>query len=206
MPDFTGTIERITYYNGETGYSVLKLKPSDRIARDQIDREGLVTVVGVMSELMEGETVKFSGDWIDDKTYGRQFKAAGFVPQAPQSEKGIQRYLVDAVLGIGPSTAKRIYDAFGVETISILETDPDRLHELGLKTKIIDNVREALQRNRAERLIMVDLQNYGITPTLARKIFAQYGEFIGQPQHLLTALPTEMPTPTPIHLPETTEV
>ena len=175
MPDFTGTIERITYYNGDTGYSVLKLKPSDRITRDQIDREGLVTVVGVMSELMEGETVKFSGDWIDDKTYGRQFKAAGFVPQAPQSEKGIQRYLVDAVLGIGPSTAKRIYDAFGVETISILETDPDRLHELGLKTKIIDNVREALQRNRAERLIMVDLQNYGITPTLARKIFAQYG-------------------------------
>lgn len=134
-----------------------------------------MTVVGVMSELIEGETVKFSGDWVENNQYGRQFKAERFLPLAPESEKGITRYLIDAVLGIGEATAKRIYDHFGDATLSIIEQEPERLSEIGLKPKIIENARQALQQNRIERLIMVDLQNYGISPYLARKIYAEYG-------------------------------
>jgi exodeoxyribonuclease V alpha subunit len=170
-----GIIERITYYSPDSGYTVLKINPSDKVPRDAQDREGLVAVVGVMPQMVEGERVQFDGEWVENPNYGRQFKAERVVPIAPETEKGVVRYLRDMVHGVGETTARRIYHHFGEQTLHILETNPDRLSEIGIKPRIIENVREALQRSRAERLVMVFLQNYGISPTFARKIYAQYG-------------------------------
>jgi exodeoxyribonuclease V alpha subunit len=170
-----GIIERITYYSPDSGYTVLRVHPSGKVPRDAQDREGLVAVVGVMPQMVEGENVQFDGEWVENPTYGRQFKAERVIPLAPETEKGVVRYLRDMVYGVGEATARRIYRHFGEQTLHILETDPDRLHEIGIKPKIIENVREALQRSRAERLVMVFLQNYGISPTFARRIYAQYG-------------------------------
>lgn len=173
--DLTGVISRVTFYNPDSGYSVLKVTPASRVDRGCTDREGLVTVVGVMIEFTEGEMVRFSGQWVDNATYGRQFKAERFVPIQPESERGIVRYLQERIHGVGQTTAQRIYKHFGEETLSILEREPERLRELGIKEKIIENTRHALQDNRIERLTIVELQNYGITPHQARKIYAQYG-------------------------------
>ncbi len=173
--ELTAVIQRVTYFNEATGYCVLKVAPVSEVNRDELDRDGVVTVVGVMVAFAEGETVRFSGQWVNNATYGRQFKAERFVPVQPQNERGIVRYLQERIPGVGQTTAQRIYQHFGEETLSILEREPERLRELGLKQKIIDNTRQALQENRLERLTIVELQNYGITPNQARKIYAQYG-------------------------------
>ncbi len=173
--DLIGTIRRVTYYNSDTGYTVLKVAPTSDVARSGADREGLVSVVGVMTEFMEGETVHFSGRWVEDYRYGLQFKVAHFTPLQPQSERGIVRYLQETIDGVGRVTAERIYQHFGDATLSILEREPERLRELKLKETLIENARRAFQQNRIERLTIVELQNYGITPHQAHKIYAYYG-------------------------------
>jgi exodeoxyribonuclease V alpha subunit len=173
--DLIGTIQRVTYYNYDTGYTVLKVAPTSDVTRSGADREGLVNVVGVMVEFMEGETVRFSGRWVEDGRYGLQFRAEHFTPLQPQSERGIVRYLQETIHGVGRVTAQRIYKHFGEATLSILEKEPERLRELKLKEKLIENTRRAFQQNRIERLTIVELQNYGITPYQARKIYAYYG-------------------------------
>src|SRR5687767_12529220 len=107
MERLTGTIERITYYNQENGYSVLKIMPDQR--RLDAARDGTIAVVGIMPELAIGETVEFTGDWVEDKQYGKQFRAETAAPLAPTSLQGITNYLGSGLVrGIGPSTAERI--------------------------------------------------------------------------------------------------
>jgi exodeoxyribonuclease V alpha subunit len=133
-------------------------------------------VVGVMPELIEGEYVEFEGEWVENPQYGKQFKPHSVIPVSPNTEKGIVRYLSEVVEGIGESTAKRIYNKFGDQTIHILETDPERaISEVGLKSKLVENIIKAFSESRVERQTMIMLQNYGITPSLAKKIFDEYG-------------------------------
>jgi len=170
-----GAIERITYYNEENGYSVIKISPDER-QPDAEARDGTVTVVGIMPELVEGESVEFQGSWVNNAQYGMQFKASHVKPIPPNSERGIIRYISDTVFGIGDVTAKRVYDYFGKETLNILDENPEAVHDVpGLKTQLADNLVKAWQTNRVERQIMVHLQSYGITANMAKKIFIEYG-------------------------------
>ncbi len=97
-----GTIERITYYSGDTGYCVLRLRPDKRSTTRNTDEEGLVTVVGVMPELQPGETLKMSGQWMNHNEYGKQFKAQVVTQVAPTTVEGIKRYLGSGLIkGVG---------------------------------------------------------------------------------------------------------
>lgn len=171
-----GAIERITYYNDENGYSVLKIKPEKRIPRAQA-RDGTVTVVGIMPELIEGESAQFVGEWINDPRYGLQFKAQQAIPVAPSTEKGIVSYLSSGIVrGIGPRTAEKIYDHFGEDTISILDTEPDRIHDVpGLKPSLAKDLIQAWQNNRVMRNVMIYLQGLGISAKMAQRIYGEYG-------------------------------
>ena len=121
-----GAVERITYYNQDNGYSVLKVQPNQRYPQAQA-RDGAVTVVGVMPELQEGETAQFIGEWVNDQRYGRQFRAQQVIPKAPQTKAGIINYLSSGIVrGIGPRTAEKIVKCLGDETIDILDAEPQR--------------------------------------------------------------------------------
>ena len=85
MDTFTGTVERITYYNEENGYSVIKIMPDKRMPRNYTARDGMVTVVGAMPELGVGEEVQFSGEWVEDPKYGMQMRVESVTPIAPTS-------------------------------------------------------------------------------------------------------------------------
>ena len=142
MPEeIAGAIERITYYNEENGYSVVKIMPEKRYPRAQA-RDGTVTVVGSLPQLNEGEEAQFVGEWVVDARYGRQFRAEQAIPIAPTSAKGIINYLSSGIVkGIGPRTAQKIVDHLGAETISILDNEPERIHEVpGLKPRLADNL------------------------------------------------------------------
>ena len=171
-----GEVERITYYNDDSGYSVLRVKPDQRYPR-AMGRDGTVTVVGVMPALNEGESAQFNGEWVNDKTYGMQFRASQTLPMPPQTEKGIVSYLSSGIVkGIGPRTAEKIVAHFGSATVDILDKAPRRIHEVPrLKTSLADNLIEAWGKSRVMRQVLIYLQGMGISAKIAKRIYNEYG-------------------------------
>ena len=99
MVELEGVIERITYYNEESGYTVARLKTGKES----------VTVVGYLLHVRNGESISLSGDWTIHPTYGRQFNVDSFEIIPPVTKEGIERYLGSGMIkGIGPVTAKKI--------------------------------------------------------------------------------------------------
>src|SRR5260221_5550877 len=96
-----GPVERVTFHNGESGFCVLRIK-----ARGH--RE-LVTVVGHAAVISAGEWITASGEWINDRTHGQQFKAKFLKASEPTSLDGIEKYLGSGMIrGIGPVYAKKL--------------------------------------------------------------------------------------------------
>lgn len=177
MDTFTGSIEVITYYNPENGYTVMKVLPDGHIPRQHTQRDGRVAVVGIMPEMGVGEEAQFSGEWVEDPRYGPQMRVETVKPIAPTSEQGITRYLASGIVrGIGPVTAEKIVKHFGMKTLDILNKEPHRLHEVPrLKSSLADKLAEAWKDNYAVRQTMIFLQGFGITSRMATRIHAHYG-------------------------------
>jgi exodeoxyribonuclease V alpha subunit len=171
-----GTIERITYYNEENGYGVIRLKPSAQLSMWTADGDGLVTVVGTLPEVNEGEYVHLEGDWATHPRHGRQFKAEIMRSIRPPTVEGMRRYLGSGLIkGIGPKLAARIIDHFGADTFDILDSIPQRLMEVaGIGTGRTDSIITAWEEQRAIKDVMIFLQAHGITTTLAHRIYKQY--------------------------------
>ncbi|MDE7362097.1 MAG: ATP-dependent RecD-like DNA helicase [Oscillospiraceae bacterium] len=114
----TGDVEDVVYFNEETGYIVLDLNVES----------SLVTAVGNMGDVREGERLTLYGEYVNNAKYGRQFSVDIFERSLPQDVDAIRKYLGSGVIrGLGPSAAKRIVDAFGERTLDILENDPAQL-------------------------------------------------------------------------------
>jgi exodeoxyribonuclease V alpha subunit len=171
-----GVVERITFYNEENGYTVAKITPDKRIP-DAEARDGTVAVVGIMPELGSGETVRFTGYWIDDSKYGKQFRAETTTPILPTTEVGIVNYLSSGIVkGIGERTAQRIVDHFGAKTLDILDSDPDKLKNVpGLKKELAEKLSRAWLENQSVRQAMIFLQGYGVSSKMAARIYKHYG-------------------------------
>ena len=128
-----GLVERITFHNAENGFCVLRAK-----ARGHRD---LVTVVGHAATISAGEWITASGEWINDRTHGQQFKARFLKTSAPTSIAGIEKYLGSGMIrGIGPVYAKKLVRAFGEKVFDTIEAEPERLREV---TGIGPGVRDA---------------------------------------------------------------
>jgi len=171
-----GTVERVTYYNAETGYSVVKIRP-DRQYPLAAARDGTVAVVGTMPELSIGEMVRFTGQWVDNARYGRQFQAETVSPMPPTTEVGIVNYLSSGIVkGIGPKTAQKIVDHFGAKTLEVLDRAPEKLYDVpGLKRELAKHLIHTWGQNQGQRQALIFLQGYGITSRMAARIYQQYG-------------------------------
>jgi len=118
-----GIVERVTFHNAETGFCVLRVK-----ARGHRD---LATIVGHAATISAGEWITASGDWVNDRTHGQQFKARFMRTSAPSSVEGIEKYLASGMIrGIGPVYARKMVKAFGEKVFDIIEAEPDRLREV----------------------------------------------------------------------------
>lgn len=165
-----GTVERVTYYSDETGYAVIRLQPQGR--------ETLVTVVGNLPEVNPGEHLRLSGNWMTHPQHGRQFKAEDCQQVLPATVEGIRKYLGSGLIkGIGPVMAGRIVKKFGVDTLRVIEEEPDRLREvLGVGPKRVALIKRAWQDQKHIKEIMLFLQSHGVSTSLAVKIYKQYGD------------------------------
>ena len=180
MDKLTGSVERITFYNPENGYSVLRLRPEVR-GRQRLpglSRDGLITVVGNLPEVSPGEHLKLEGIWDTHPKHGKQFKAEICEQALPSTIAGMASYLGSGMVkGIGPKLAERIVECFGEETFEIIEDQPHRLAEVsGIGRDRMGKIIAAWEEQKQVKEIMVFLHAHGVSTNLAVKIFKQYGD------------------------------
>jgi exodeoxyribonuclease V alpha subunit len=164
-----GLVERVTFHNGENGFCVLRAK-----ARGHRD---LVTVVGHAATISAGEWITASGEWINDRAHGQQFKARFLRTSTPSSIDGIEKYLGSGMIrGIGPVYAKKMVKAFGEKVFDVIEAEPDRLREVtGIGAVRARRITEAWAEQKIVREIMVFLHSNGVGTARAVRIFKTYG-------------------------------
>ena len=167
--ELSGTVERITYQNDETGYTVA------RVLRES---GALITVVGDLLGVVPGETVQVSGHWEYHPEHGRQLKAHTYRPVLPATVEGIRKYLGSGLIkGIGPVSAQRIVDHFGVETLQVIEEHPERLAAVpGVGPKRQALIARGWADQRAIKDVVVLLASLGVNPGLAVRIYREYGD------------------------------
>ena len=164
-----GLVERVTFHNPENGFCVLRLK-----ARGHRD---LITTVGHAAMISAGEWVTASGEWVNDRTHGQQFRARFLKTSAPSSIEGIERYLGSGMIrGIGPVYAKRMVRHFGKDVFDIIEANPERLREVeGIGPMRAAKITSAWADQKVIREIMVFLHEHGVGTARAVRIFKTYG-------------------------------
>ena len=168
METLEATVHSTVFRNPENGYSVLTVK---------VGRQAF-TVVGTLPEMANGEQALFTGEWIEHRTYGRQFRCDRFEIREPTTLLGIERYLGSGMFrGIKEHTAAQIVAYFGEETLTVLSEHPERLTEIpGIGRKRCIMIAESFQERQKSRRTMIFLQSYGISPALATKIVETYGD------------------------------
>lgn len=164
-------VERLTYVNPDTGYTIARAISSRR-------GDGLITLVGALSSVQVGESLQLRGRWTSHPKYGRQFEIYSYRSVLPATIQGIQRYLGSGLIkGIGPKTAERIVAHFGLDTLDIIDSDPTRLIEvpsLGpIRTK---SIAIAWEEQRAIKEVMLYLQSIEVSASLAVRIYKTYGD------------------------------
>ena len=160
------TVEDIIFQNQENGYTVCT-----------IEYEGEeISCVGEMSGIYQGEEVKIVGTWSTHPIYGRQIKVEMIERSMPKTVQGMEKYLASGVIkGIGAKTAKKIVKHFGLDTFRIIEEEPLVLAQVnGISEKKAQEIGEVFHAQYELRRAMLFLQEYGITPTYAIKIYKQY--------------------------------
>ncbi|TDB89952.1 ATP-dependent RecD-like DNA helicase, partial [Micromonospora fluostatini] len=163
-------LERLTYVNEETGYTVA------RVATER--GSDLLTVVGALLGAQPGESLRLRGRWSSHPRYGRQFEVDSYSTVLPATIQGIQRYLGSGLVkGIGPVFAERIVAHFGLDTLRIIEEEPARLVEVpGLGPKRTAKITAAWAEQQAIKEVMLFLQGVGVSTSLAVRIYKQYGD------------------------------
>ncbi len=167
METVKGFIDHIIYRNKDNGYTVLNLLTQD----DEL------TCVGFFKTMDQGETIEAQGEYTQHQIYGKQFKIEQYKILPPSDEISMERYLSSgAVKGVGEALAKRIIKAFGADTYRIIEEEPERLAEVkGISLRKAREIAASLYEKRDARDAMTFLQGYGISNTLALRIYETYG-------------------------------
>ena len=166
--EIQGVLTDIVFYNEANGYIVAVVDTTDED----------ITVVGYMPIVNKGETIAFNGKWIVHPVYGKQLEILSYRQVAPNTLEGIENYLASGLIkGIGPKTAKKIVDKFGRDALDIIQYRPHVLTQIeGIGAAKANLIAEAFQEQRELQEVMLFLQQYGVTPNYAVKIYKRYGQ------------------------------
>ncbi len=166
----TGTLERFTFRNPDTGFGVA------RIVEEATGRT--LTVVGQIAQLAEGQTVRVQGPEGEHPKFGRQVQVETCELVAPKTVDGIEAYLGSGLVkGLGPATARKITEVFGEATLDVIENHPERLREVrGLTSRKIQDLTAAVHAQQDVQNVLVFLRQHGLGPGLAARIVRRYGK------------------------------
>ena len=165
----SGLIDRVTYFNEESGFAVLNVKVGGQ--RD------LVTVVGSLPAANAGEWLTAEGAWVRDREHGLQLKATVLKTVPPDTAEGIQKYLGSGMVkGIGPIFARRMVERFGTDILSVIEHRSGELETVeGIGPKRRLRIRQAWEEGKQVREIMLFLHGHGVSTSTVR-IYKMYGD------------------------------
>ena len=166
-----GIVNRVTYHNEDTGWSVLRVNPFN-------SPESQVTVTVHQTKVFAGATMEFTGQWTEHPKFGRQFRADQATERKPATAAALEKYLGSGLIkGVGPKTAKKIVKHFGEETLTVFEAQIDRLVEVpGIAAKKLKSIEQAWSEHKAIREVMMFLQGHGISTLFAVRIYKEYGD------------------------------
>jgi exodeoxyribonuclease V alpha subunit len=170
LDQITGLIERVTFFNEESGFCVLRVKVSGH--RD------LATVVGSLPSVSAGEWLTAEGTWVRDKDHGLQLKAVTLKVTPPTTAEGIERYLGSGMVkGIGPVFAKKLVAEFGAGILEVIEQNSDRLEQInGIGPRRRERIEDAWTESKRVREIMLFLHSHGVSTSRAVRIYKTYGD------------------------------
>lgn len=170
METIKGYVEHIVFRNEDNGYTVFRLE----------NEEGEVTCVGVFSYISEGETLEVKGEYVNHNVYGNQFQVSAYEVKEPEDLIAIEHYLGSgAIQGVGVALAGRIVRRFKEDTFRIIEEEPERLVEIkGISERKAREIAMQVEEKKDVRKAMIYLQKYGISLSLAAKIYGHYGQEI----------------------------
>ncbi|HEY1235802.1 MAG TPA: ATP-dependent RecD-like DNA helicase [Candidatus Binatia bacterium] len=163
-----GTVGRIAYQHPETHYTVARLEEQ---------AGGAITIVGMVFPVAEGEEIKVTGAWKRHPRYGFQFQVDHWMKIDPATREGIEKYLGSGLIkGIGPTYAKRLVAAFGLETLQVLSEQPLRVMDVsGIGEVRARRIIQAWQQQRGMQDVMIFLQGHGVGAALALRIYRVFG-------------------------------
>ena len=168
METLQGILERIVYESPDTGYTVGRLS-----ARDHAE---LITVVGNLASINPGESLLLQGEWVDNAKYGRQFQIEKYETILPANVVGLRKYLGSGLIkGIGPKMAGLIVRKFGMDTMDVIENEPEKLARVpGIGRKRVKIIKEAWEAQREIKNVMLFLQSHDVSTAHAAKIYKTY--------------------------------
>ncbi len=169
--ELTGLVTRVSFHNPENGFTVLRVENA---------AEGEFVAVGNLPEVSEGNTYTFIGDWTEHPRFGPQFKFTQAKLELPTTETEIINYLASGLFpGVGPSTAKRLVEAFGTETLNVIRDQPKRLLEVpGIGPAKAEAISKAYAELVAGEKAFLFLYGLGLTGGLVSKLYSHYGDAV----------------------------
>jgi len=165
-----GTIERVVYRNPDNDYMIARFKSEES--------QEMVTIVGKFIDAQPGERLEVNGRWVFNKKYGNQFEIGSIEVLIPSTIEGIEKYLGSGLIkGIGPAMAKKIVLKFKLDTLKILDENPEKLLKIeGFGLKRIKLIKNEWQKQKDIRNVMIFMQSYGISNNCSIKIYNIYGK------------------------------
>lgn len=165
--EITGIIEKITYKNSQNGYTVCTLKSGKEH----------VTVVGIIPFITIGDNVKFTGNYVVHALYGEQFSAQSYETVAPKTVAAILRYLSSGIIkGVGPTTAERIVEKFGADSLEVIQNTPIDLAVIkGISVEKAMSISEEYKKQFGIRDLMLMLNPYQVSMEKCIAIFQRFG-------------------------------
>ena len=167
MDVISGIIDKITFRNEANAYTVAVLKTKTE----------QITVVGTLPFINEGDSLDLEGEYTVHATYGEQFKVSSFVQKTPENAAAILRYLSSgAIKGVGPTTATRLVEKFGADTLEIIQNHPEDMATLkGISLNKAMQIHEEYKKQYGVRDIMLMLSKYNVTPDKCVGIYRKFG-------------------------------
>lgn len=162
-----GEILGFTFRAEDRGFAVARVRTAEG---DE------AVAVGAVGHLHEGQRIVAEGMWVVDGRFGRQFKVERFLAEDPRTLRGMERYLAASLPGVGDELARRIVEAFGLDTLRILQESPERLTEVpGIRGKTLERIVSQWRADTQGRELMVMLRGYDLAPSVCRRVAEAFG-------------------------------
>lgn len=159
-------------------FMIAVYRPCENIRDSAGNMVTQVKAVGYCLPIADNLRYELQGHWSKNPKHGVQFEVENYDEVITPTKEGIIAYLSSGqIKGIGPKMAEKIYDAFGLTALDVLDKEPERLLTIsGISSAKLKKICDSYLANRGARDVVAFLTPHGITPNRAVKLYKEYGD------------------------------